>query len=156
MEKNFPALLSYTGMVFKRIHPADFTPEDFSYAQKHLLISSFLYGLLRPLDLIRNYRMEGYVKLPELGGVTVFDYWKPLLTDLFISEIKRSGGVLVNLASGEMKDLFDWKRVCQEVRVITPEFYALKKRQVGCSDSLCQDVPRRNDAFYYEKPDREP
>lgn len=124
--KKLPALLSYTGMVFKRIHPADFTPEDFSYAQKHLLISSFLYGLLRPLDLIRNYRMEGYVKLPELGGVTVFDYWKPLLTDLFISEIKRSGGVLVNLASGEMKDLFDWKRVCQEVRVITPEFYALK------------------------------
>lgn len=32
----------------------------------------------------------------------------------------------MNLASGEMKDLFDWNRVCQEVRVITPEFYALK------------------------------
>ena len=56
----------------------------------------------------------------------MFDYWKPLLTDFFIGEIKRNGGVLVNLASGEMKDLFDWKRVCREVRVVTPEFYTWK------------------------------
>ncbi len=75
--KQLPALLSYTGMVFKRIHPADFTPEDFSYAHDHLVITSFLYGLLRPLDLIRNYRMEGDVKWSERGGVTLFEYWKP-------------------------------------------------------------------------------
>lgn len=36
-----PALLAYTGMVFKRIDAASFTPEDFTYAQEHLLISSF-------------------------------------------------------------------------------------------------------------------
>ena len=41
----------------------------------------------------------------------MFDYWKPLLTDYFIEEIKNCGGVLINLASAEMKDLFDWKRV---------------------------------------------
>ena len=52
----------------------------------------------------------------------MFDYWKPLLTDYFIADIKRQGGILVNLASGEMRDLFDWKRVEEEVRVITPEF----------------------------------
>ena len=28
----------------------------------------------------------------------------------------------MNLASGEMKDLFDWKRVEKEVRAVTPEF----------------------------------
>ena len=28
----------------------------------------------------------------------------------------------VNLASSEMKRLFDWKRICREVRVVTPEF----------------------------------
>ena len=59
---SLPALLAYTGMVFKRIHPADFTPEDFQFAQQHLLITSFLYGLLRPLDAIKNYRMEGNVR----------------------------------------------------------------------------------------------
>ena len=57
----------------------------------------------------------------------MFDYWKPILTDTFIKEIKAKGGILINLASGEMKDLFDWKRVEQEVQVITPEFQVWKK-----------------------------
>lgn len=123
---SLPALLAYTGMVFKRIHPADFTTEDFQFAQQHLLITSFLYGLLRPLDAIRNYRMEGNVRLPEHQHQTQFDYWKPILTDYFIEAIRRQGGILVYLASGEMKDLFHWEKVCREVQVITPEFYTLK------------------------------
>lgn len=121
-----PAILSYTGIVFKRINPKDFTADDFAYAQQHLFITSFLYGLLRPLDKIKNYRMEGDVRLPERGNVTMFDYWKPVLTDYFINEIKKQEGILVNLASDEMKDLFDWKRVCKEVKVINPEFMVRK------------------------------
>lgn len=122
-----PALLAYTGMVYKHICPQDFTAEDFLYAQGHLRLTSFLYGLLRPLDLIKNYRMEGDVRLPERGGITLFDYWKPILTEAFIETIKAQGGTLINLASAEMKDLFHWKRVEQEVRIITPEFQVWKK-----------------------------
>ena len=121
-----PAICAYTGAVFKRILPEDFTEDDFCYVQDHLFITSFLYGLLRPLDGIRLYRMEGDVRLPEKGGISMFDYWKPLLTDYFIAEIKCRGGVLVNLASGEMKGLFDWRRVEQEVRVVTPDFQVMK------------------------------
>ena len=54
-----PAIGAYTGAVFKRILPKDFTADDFRYAQEHLRITSFLYGLLRPLDGIRPYRLEG-------------------------------------------------------------------------------------------------
>ena len=125
-EPRLPALAAYTGIVFKRIHPQDFTEADFVYAQNHLLITSFLYGLLWPLDGIRCYRMEGDVRLPERGDMTLFDFWKPLLTDFFIEEIGSRGNVLVNLASGEMKGLFDWKKVCGEVQVVTPEFYVRK------------------------------
>ena len=124
-----PAVCAYTGTVFKRILPKDFSAEDFRYAQEHLRITSFLYGLLRPLDGIKPYRLEGDVRLPEKGGISMFDYWKPLLTDYFIEEIKNCGGVLINLASAEMKDLFDWKQVEQEVRVITPEFQVWKAGQ---------------------------
>ena len=60
-----PALSAYTGMVFRHIAPQDFTAEDWAYAQSHLFITSFLYGLLRPADRIRNYRLEGHVRLPE-------------------------------------------------------------------------------------------
>ncbi len=120
------AILAYTGIVFKRLNPKDFSTDDFYYAQEHLRITSFCYGLLRPLDLIKNYRAEGNIVLPELGGITLFDFWKPILTDAFIAEIKHKGGILVNLASGEMKQLFDWKRVEAEVNVITPEFRVYK------------------------------
>lgn len=121
-----PALYAYTGAVFKRINPIDFSADDFLFAQNHLRITSFLYGLLRPLDGIKPYRLEGEVRLPERGGVTMFNYWKPLLTDYFIDAIKKQGGVLLNLASDEMKGLFDWNRVEREVRVISPEFQIWK------------------------------
>ena len=90
--------------------------------QRHLNITSFLYGLLRPLDAIRTYRLEGDAVLPGHGEQTVFEYWQDKLTDAFLEKIKADDGILVNLASSEMKRLFDWKRVCREARVITPEF----------------------------------
>lgn len=130
-DKGLPAILSYTGMVFKRLAVKDFSDDDFRYAQEHLLITSFLYGLLRPLDVIKNYRLEGDVRLPERGNISMFDYWKPVLTDFFIAEIKKQGSVLINLASNEMKELFDWKRVCREVRVITPDFQVYKNGKLS-------------------------
>lgn len=120
------AVLAYTGIVFKYLNPKGFTKEDFMYAQDHLRLTSFCYGLLRPMDMIKNYRLEGDVKLPELGGISMFEYWRPKLTDTFIAAIKAAGGTLINLASNEMKSLFDWKRVENEVRIITPEFKVIK------------------------------
>ena len=121
-ETPHPALLAYTGIVFKRIGPSDFTAGDFEYAQEHLNITSFLYGLLRPLDAIRSYRLEGDAVLPGNDERTMFEYWQERLTEAFIAKICADDGILVNLASNEMKRLFDWKRVCREVRVITPDF----------------------------------
>ncbi|WP_303006376.1 peroxide stress protein YaaA [Bacteroides congonensis] len=126
-----PALLAYTGIVFKRLNAKDFSKDDFEYAQEHLRLTSFCYGLLRPLDTIRSYRLEGDVVLPELGNQTMFSYWQSRLTDVFIEDIKKAGGVLCNLASDEMKGLFDWKRVEKEVRVITPEFPVWKNGKLA-------------------------
>ena len=104
--KKLPALLAYTGIVFKRLGAKDFSSSDFEYAQHHLRMTSFCYGLLRPLDGIRSYRLEGDVLLPELGG-TVFMFWRSRLTDALIEDVRRAGGVLCNLASEEMKNLFE-------------------------------------------------
>lgn len=124
--KREPAAFAYDGMVFRKLAPESFSDSDLIYANDHLLIGSFLYGLLRPLDLVKKYRMEGSVTLPENKGLNMFDYWKPLLTDCFIQRIKADDGILLNLASEEMKFLFDWKKVAKEVRVVTPEFYTMK------------------------------
>lgn len=126
-----PSLCAYTGIVFKKLNPKDFTSDDFEYAQNHLRLTSFCYGLLRPLDNIVPYRLEGSVKLSNQGGQTLFDYWRNILTDLFIADIKKAGGILCNLASDEMKSLFDWNRVEREVRVITPIFQVWKNDKLS-------------------------
>lgn len=125
------AILAYTGIVFKRLNPSDFTKDDFDYAQSHLRFTSFLYGLLRPLDGIKLYRLEGNVRLPELSGQTIFEYWRSKLTDVLIDDCRKAGGVLVNMASGEMKFLFDWKRLTTSVKVITPEFKITKSGKLS-------------------------
>ena len=121
-----PAILAYFGQAYKYLKAEDFNHEDFSFAQDHLFITSFLYGLLRPLDCIHPYRMEGKVKLEAAGGKNLFAYWKPLLTDMLIEAVKANDGTLVHLATEEFEHLFDWRRVCQEVKVIHPLFYVDK------------------------------
>ncbi|MFI3295160.1 MAG: YaaA family protein [Rikenellaceae bacterium] len=122
-KEQIPALFHYNGIVFRNIDPENLTHEQIVYAQIHLRITSFLYGLLRPLDLIEKYRLEG--KFP-IKTRNVFDYWKTKLTDKLIEDVNQAGGVLCNLASAEMKNLFDWKKVESQVEVITPEFLTQK------------------------------
>lgn len=119
-----PAVLAYYGQAYKYLRADDFGAADFRFAQDHLLITSFLYGLLRPLDLIHPYRLEGKVALEAGGGVTMFEYWRGKLTDVLIDAVKGDDGVLVHLATEEMEHLFDWRRVEREVRVVHPLFYA--------------------------------
>ncbi len=124
---SLPAIFAYSGVVFKHIDALNFSLDNFSYAQKRLRLTSFTYGLLRPLDLIKQYRMEGNVILPELGSETMFNYWKGVLTDQFIADINETGGVLCNLASNEMRSLFYWPKVKKSIRkIITPEFKVFK------------------------------
>lgn len=121
------ALLAYTGVVFKNVNPADFTDADFLFAQDHLRIGSICYGLLRPLDLIKPYRMEHDVRLPELGEGNMYAYWSVRQTDTLIADVQAAGGTLIYLASMDIQPLFDWKRVEKAVRVITPEFRVWKE-----------------------------
>ena len=127
-EDNQPlqAILAYTGVVFKNINPKDFTEADFRFAQDHLRLISICYGLLRPLDLIKPYRMEYDVKLPELGEGNMYAYWRTRQTEPLIEEVKADDNLLVNLGSMDLQPSFDWKKVEQSVRVITPDFKVWK------------------------------
>ena len=82
----------------------------------------------------------------------MFNFWKPSLTDYFIAQIKQQGGLLINLASSEMKDLVDWGKVTREVKVITPEFQVYKNGKPATVVIYTRDVPGRNDPLYPEEP----
>lgn len=123
-ESTLPAVLAYYGQAYKYLRAQEFSAADFRFAQRHLLITSFIYGLLRPLDSIHPYRLEGKVRLSSTGDRTMFDYWRERLTDVLIGAVQSDDGVLVYLAAEEMKRLFDWRRVEREVTVVQPLFYA--------------------------------
>ncbi len=125
--QGLPALLAYHGVAFKSLAPEQYSMEEWQHAQDELRVCSFLYGLVRPLDAISNYRLEGSFKLGEAKGDTIFNYWKDSLTESLIADTKAQGGTLCMLASKEMQNLFDWKRVCEELTVITPDFLIEEK-----------------------------
>lgn len=121
-----PAILAYNGQAYKHLKASELSDEDLAFAQDHLWITSFLYGLLRPLDGIRPYRMEGHVELPSGEGQNMFAFWRSRLTDLLIESVNADDGVLVHLATEEYQHMFDWQRVRREVRIVQPLFYVRK------------------------------
>ncbi|MFI3267323.1 MAG: YaaA family protein [Rikenellaceae bacterium] len=125
-EKALAALESYDGVVFKHFKDSlTFSAIQQRYLQKHLRISSLLYGLLRPLDFIQPYRMEGFVRLYD-SDERVDKYWRNIQTQKFIEDIKESGGTLLYLASKEEQKAFNWKEVTKAVRVIDFQFLQYK------------------------------
>jgi hypothetical protein len=121
-----PAILAYHGQAYKHLKAETMNVDDLNYSQGKLWITSFLYGLLRPLDGIQPYRMEGHVELPSGAGQNMFGFWKSRLTDVLIDAVKADDGILIHLATEEYQHLFDWQRVRKEVRIIQPLFYVRK------------------------------
>lgn len=129
--QELPAIFSYFGQVFKNIDVKTFTSEDFRFAQSHLWITSYLYGLLRPMDMIHPYRLEGEISLNATEEKKIFEFWKRNLTNLLLESVKADDGILVYLASEEMKQLFDWKRIAEELHIIQPRFYVMKNGELS-------------------------
>ena len=113
------ALFAYNGSVFKAIDPNSFSLEDLKYAQDRVRIISTLYGLVRPLDLIQAYRIAFAVKL---DGANLYDYWVPKLTTPLLEDVRKVGGIMVNLASMDIQGALKMDELRKQVRVITPEF----------------------------------
>lgn len=124
--EKMPAVLAYNGQAYKHLMAKSLSDEDLAFGQKHLWITCFLYGLLRPMDGIVPYRMEHCVSLDVTHNLPVNQFWKDKLTDILIGSVKADDGVLIHLSTEEYQHLFDWQRVCNEVRVIQPLFYVRK------------------------------
>ena len=122
-----PAILAYNGQAYKHLQANTLSDATLLYAQKHLWITCFLYGLLRPMDGIVPYRMEHCVTLEATSNKPINQFWKDRLTDVLIGSVKADDGTLLHLSTEEYEHLFDWKRVCKEVTVIQPLFYVRQK-----------------------------
>lgn len=70
-----PALWSYTGDVYKGLQAPTMSLSDSNWAQKHLVIASGLYGLVRPYDGVQAYRLEMKASLGIGRHKTLSEFW---------------------------------------------------------------------------------
>lgn len=94
------AIFAYDGDVYSNIDRKNFTKPQLNFLQDHLLIISGLYGLLKPLDLIKPYRLEMVTKLPNL--IKLPKFWQDYITFYINKKLSsQENKYLVNLASSE-------------------------------------------------------
>lgn len=75
-ERTTAALDAFQGDIFKGLRAHTFLEADRLYADEHLHILSGLYGILRPLDAVKPYRLELMYKLQIDNYDTLYDFWK--------------------------------------------------------------------------------
>ena len=96
-----PALFAFAGDVYTGFDVDTLDEVGVAFAQDHLRLLSGLYGLLRPLDAIRPYRLEmGTRWAPRHKSLT--DWWGDRIAKLLLTQLAEEGsGVILNLASQE-------------------------------------------------------
>lgn len=96
-----PALFAFAGDVYAGFEADTLDEAGIAFAQNHVRLLSGLYGLLRPLDAIRPYRLEmGTRWAPRHKKLT--DWWGDRIAALLRAQLAEEGsGIVLNLASQE-------------------------------------------------------
>jgi cytoplasmic iron level regulating protein YaaA (DUF328/UPF0246 family) len=118
-----PALFAFAGDVYTGFEAHSLDEAGIAFAQEHVRMLSGLYGLLRPLDAIRLYRLEMGTRWgPRRKKLT--DWWGDRIADLLRAQLAEEGsGVVLNLASQEYFTAVAGK--LDGVRVIDVDFREL-------------------------------
>ncbi len=117
-----PALYAFAGDVYVGFEAKTLDEPAIAFAQDHVRILSGLYGLLRPLDLIRPYRLEMGTRWAPGRKKTLYQLWGNKISDVLAADLLADGSdVVINCASKEY-----WHAVEQAppkgVRIITIDF----------------------------------
>lgn len=97
-----PALLAFAGDVYTGFDARSLEEPGFAFAQDHVRILSGLYGLLRPLDAIRPYRLEMGTRWAPGRASDLYGFWGNRIAELLAADVAASGdAVVLNLASQE-------------------------------------------------------
>jgi uncharacterized protein len=86
-----PAAEIYTGVLYERLR----LPELSRRAQGRVLITSALWGVVRPGDRIPYYRLSAKARLDGIGGLAAF--WRPALAEVLPD---KEGTLVVDMRSG--------------------------------------------------------
>ena len=116
-------LLAFKGDVYRGMDVMSLSDPEIFYANEHLRILSGLYGVLRPLDGINEYRLEMGTKLGVNGNKDLYEFWDKDLEESLLDELrKHKNKILINLASNEYFKAVEGLKENNEIKVVTPIF----------------------------------
>ena len=127
-ENSREAIFSFMGDTYSGLNAESLTAQDLNFAQNNIRILSGLYGVLRPLDLMKPYRLEMGTKFANARGKNLYDYWEDSLSNHIKKElIGHKENIVLNCASLEYFKVID--RPSLDINVITPQFKDMKNGQ---------------------------
>ena len=116
-----PSMLVFKGDVYQGLQAEDLTKRELDFAQKHIRILSGLYGILKPLDLMKPYRLEMGTKLETSEGKNLYEFWGNKIQKNVLEELKKQkSDLLINLASKEYFSVLG--KMPEDVNVVSPTF----------------------------------
>ncbi|SFJ75262.1 peroxide stress protein YaaA [Jannaschia pohangensis] len=116
-----PAIFAFAGDTYTGLDAATLSEDALRHAQGHLRILSGMFGLLRPFDALKPYRLEMGSKLATRRGKDLYAFWGDRLARALNQDAEEAGTrLLVNCASQEYFGAVDRKALALDI--ITPTF----------------------------------
>lgn len=116
-------LLAFKGDVYRGMDVMSLSDPEIFYANEHLRILSGLYGVLRPLDGINEYRLEMGIKLNVNDNKDLYEFWGKDLEESLLNELSNhKNKILINLASNEYFKAVEGLKENNQIKVVTPIF----------------------------------
>lgn len=96
------AVFCFYGDAYEALRPETLTDKSLARMGAHLRILSGFYGLLRPGDLMRPYRLEMGRRPVGIGEANLYDFWGSSIADQLAKDTVEAGALeVLSLASTE-------------------------------------------------------
>jgi cytoplasmic iron level regulating protein YaaA (DUF328/UPF0246 family) len=111
------AIFAFNGEVYRGFDVKTLGKSQLESAQLRIRMLSGLYGLLKPFDAVKPYRLEMGTAWGPDATQSLYPYWRNDVTQRLSREIGQSSGdkVLVNLASAEYFKVIDTKKLARPI-----------------------------------------
>lgn len=131
------AAFTFNGIAFQGLNIHDLSPDELLFAQEHLNIVSGMYGLLRPLDIIKPYQLDVSTRISPIensingsGNLRstypksnyLYGYWQETVNRYLAKKLSEDDNIIINLSSSEYYKVIVPQLLPEQMRMITIAF----------------------------------